>query len=185
MVTVPTADRRAVIARSAFLSDDVGQMVARHDTEGPTIEVDLAPADSDGQRAHVALTPSEARLIAAQLTDLAATAQRAGWTPEVLADARERYLPGQSDEQIIARLDALTARLGGLVLGYRGKLDWRAGRILTAEVGAELLDRAAAAVDAAEQHLAAHQQAVEQLGAVKAELEALQRFYRTESEPAR
>jgi hypothetical protein len=184
VVTVPTADRRAVIARSAFLSDDVGQMVARHDAEGPTIDVDLAPADS-GQRVHLALTPTEARLIAGQLTDLAATAQRAGWTPEILADVRERYLPGRTDQQIIERLDALTDRLGGLVLGYKGRIDWKAGRILTAEIGTELLNRAATALDAAEQHLAAHQQAVEHLGAVKAELEALQRFYRTESEPAR
>ena len=53
-----------------------------------------------------------------QLTEIADTAQRAGWTPAVLADARERYLPGLSDEQIIAWLDALIDRLGGLVLGY-------------------------------------------------------------------
>jgi len=62
--------------------------------------------------------------------------QRAGWTPEVLAHARESYLPGLSDEQIIERLDRLTARLGGLVMGTRGRLDWRAGRILRAETAA-------------------------------------------------
>lgn len=184
MVTVPAADRRAVIARSAFLSDDVGEMVAWHDAEGPTIDVVLAPADS-GQHVALSLSPSEARLVAGQLTEIAASAQRAGWTPEVLADVRERYLPGRSDQQIIERLDALTARLGGLVLGYRGRLDWKAGRMLTAEVGTELLERAAAAVDVAGQHLAAYQQAVGQLSAVKAELDQLERFYRTESEPSR
>src|ERR1700754_2809952 len=111
VVTYQQPDRREVIARSAFLSDDVGEMVAWHDSEGPTIDVHLAPADS-GQLVHFAMTPSEARLVAGQLTQIAATAQRAGWTPEVLADVRERFLPGRSDEQIIERLDALTTRLG-------------------------------------------------------------------------
>jgi hypothetical protein len=184
VVTVPTPDRRAVIARSAFVSDDVGEMLAWHDVEGPTIDIQLAPADS-GQQLHLALTPSEARLLAGQLAELAATAQQAGWTPEVLADARERFLPGHSDQQIIERLDALTARLGGLVLGARGRVDWRAGRMLTAQVGTEVLERAAAAVGTAEQHLAAYHQAVEQLGTVRAELDRLERFYRTESEPHR
>lgn len=184
MVTVPTADRRAVIVRSAFLSDDVGEMVAWHDSEGPTIDVHLAPNDSD-QRVDFAMTPSEARLVARQLTEIAATAQRAGWTPEVLADVRERFLPGRSDQQIIDRLDALTTRLGGLVLGYRGRVDWKAGRMLIAEAGAELLERAAAAVDTAGQHLAAYQQAVEQLSTAKAELDHVRRYYATESEPAR
>ncbi|WP_119663101.1 hypothetical protein [Jiangella rhizosphaerae] len=181
MATTPAADRRDVIARSAFLSDDVGEMIAWHDTEGPSIDIHLEPADS-GQRVDVSVTPSEARALARQLTELADTAQRAGWTPELLAEARERYLPGMSDEQIIARLDALTDRLGGLVLGYRGRIDWRAGRILVAETGHELLGRAATAVDAAEQHLAGYQQAVEQLTTVKAELDHVRRFFEHESE---
>ncbi|TDD70776.1 hypothetical protein E1262_09030 [Jiangella aurantiaca] len=181
MATTPAADRRDVIARSAFLSDDVGEIIAWHDTEGPAIDIRLAPAES-GQRADVSVTPSEVRTLARQLTEIADTAQRAGWTPAVLADARERYLPGLSDEQIIARLDALTARLGGLVLGFRGKVDWRAGRILVAETGNELLGRAATAVDAAEQYLAGYQQAVDQLTTVKAELDHVRRFFEHESE---
>lgn len=184
MVTVPTADRPAVIARSPFLSPDVGELVAWHDTEGPTIDVRLEPADS-GQRLELSLTPGEARLVAAQLNEAAATAQRAGWTPQILADVREHYLPGRSDQQIIDRLDALAGRLGGPVLGFRGRVDQRAGRMLVAEAGAELLERAAAAVAVAEQHLAGYQQAVEQLGAVKSELDRVERFYRSESGASR
>ena len=181
MATTPAADRRDVIARSAFLSDDVGEMVAWHDSEGPAIDIHLEPVDA-GQRVDVSLTPSEARIVARQLTELADTAQRAGWTPALLADARERYLPGLSDEQIMQRLDALTTRLGGFVLGFRGKVDWRAGRILVAETGNELPDRAATAVDTAEQHLSGYQQAVDQLTAVKAELDHVRRFFAHESE---
>lgn len=181
VATTPAADRRDVIVRSAFISDEVGEIVAWHDSEGPTIDIHLEPEDS-GQRADVSLTPSEARDLARQLREVADTAQRAGWTPAVLADARERYLPGLSDEQIMQRLDALAARLGGLVLGYRGKVDWRAGRMLVAETGHQLLDRAAGAVETAEQHLAGYQQAVDQLGTVKAELEHVRHFFTHESE---
>ncbi len=184
MATTPSEKKRDVIARGPFLSDDVGEMIAWHDTEGPAIDIHLEPTDA-GQRIDVSLTPPEARILARQLADIADTAQRAGWTPAILADARERYLPGMSDEQIIERLDALTARLGGFVLGFRGKLDWRAGRALVAETGNELLDRAAAAVDTAEQHLSGYQQALEQLTTVKAELDHVRRFFAHESEVGR
>ncbi|SDU64581.1 hypothetical protein [Jiangella alkaliphila] len=184
MATTPAADRRDVIVRSAFLSDDVGEMIAWHDTEGPAIDIHLEPTDA-GQRIDVSLTPPEARILARQLADIADTAQRAGWTPALLADARERYLPGMSDEQIIERLDALSKRLGGFVIGFRGKLDWRAGRALVAETGNELLDRAAAAVDTAEQHLSGYREAVEQLSSVKAELDHVRTFFATESEVGR
>ncbi|WP_169792028.1 hypothetical protein [Jiangella muralis] len=156
-------------------------MIAWHDIEGPSIDIRIEPLDS-GQRADICLAPSEARALARQLSEIADTAQRAGWTPAVLAEARERYLPGLSDEQIIERLDALTARLGGLVLGHRGRIDWRAGRMLIAETGNELLDRAAAAVDTAEHHLSDYRQAVEQLGTVKARLDDVRRFFEQESE---
>ncbi|WP_046766651.1 hypothetical protein [Jiangella alkaliphila] len=159
-------------------------MVAWHDTEGPAIDIHLEPRDA-GQRIDVSISPSEARILARQLTEIADTAQRAGWTPALLADARERYLPGLSDEQIIARLDALSERLGGFVLGFRGRVDWRAGRMLVAETGNELLDRAAAAVDTAEQHLAGYRQAVDQLGTVKAELDQVRTFFAHESEVGR
>ncbi|SEE94330.1 hypothetical protein [Jiangella alba] len=181
MVSTHHEERRDVIVRQPFVSDEVGEIVAWHDSEGPTIDIHLEPEDS-GQRADVSLTPSEARDLARQLREIADTAQRAGWTPAVLADARERYLPGLSDEQIIARLDALTERLGGLVLGYRGKIDWRAGRILVAETGHQLLDRAAGAVNVAEQHLAGYQQALDQLSTVKAELDHVRHFFTHESE---
>ncbi|WP_157988075.1 hypothetical protein [Jiangella endophytica] len=174
-------ERRDIIVRQPFISDDVGEIIAWRDGEGPTIAIHLEPEDS-GQRADVSLTPSEARALARQLTEIADTAQRAGWTPALLADARERYLPGLSDEQIIERLDALTERLGGLVLGFRGNIDWRAGRILVAETGNQLLDRAAGAVDAAEQHLSSYQQAVDQLSSVKSELDHVRHFFTHESE---
>jgi hypothetical protein len=180
VVTVQQTDRRDVIVRGPFVSEDVGEMIAWHDTEGPSIDVRIEPEDS-GQRVQFALTPSEARLLAGQLTEIAATAQRAGWTPEVLANVRERYLPGMSDEQIMERLDALTARLGGLVLGVRGRIDWRAGRMLVAEAAADAAQRAQAALDTTEQHLLAAQQAAEQLTAVRADLERVHRFYEAES----
>ncbi|WP_157987757.1 hypothetical protein [Jiangella endophytica] len=184
MATTPAADRRDVIVRSAFLSDDVGEIVAWHDTEGPAIDIHLEPTDA-GQRVDVSLTPAEARVVARQLTEIADTAQRAGWTPALLADVRERYLPGLSDAQIIERLETLTDRLGGFVLGFRGKVDWRAGRILVAETGNDLLDRATAAVDTAERHMSSYQQAVDQLTAVKAELDHVRRFFAHESELGR
>lgn len=183
MATVSTSERDNVITRAPFLSESVGEMVAWHDVEGPAIDIHLEPLDS-GQRVDLSITPAEARMVAGQLAEIAAIAQRAGWTPAVLAEVRERFLPGLSDEQIIERLDALADRLDGGVLGHRGHVDWRAGRMLVAQTGAELLDRADAAVGEAERHLAGYRQAVERLGAVKAELDQVRRFYRAESEVA-
>ena len=71
------------------------------------------------------------------------------------------------------------------MLGFRGKLDLRAGRALVAETGNDLLDRAAAAVDTAEQHLSGYQQALDQLTTVKAELDRVRPFFAPESEVGR
>jgi hypothetical protein len=54
--------------------------------------------------------------------------------------------------------------------------------MLVAEVGADVLQRAAAALDTAEQHLVTSQHAVEELSAVRAELDRVRRFYESEGE---
>ncbi|TDD64546.1 hypothetical protein E1262_27845 [Jiangella aurantiaca] len=54
---------------------------------------------------HLSLLPSEARDLAAQLVEIADVAQRAGWTPEMLAQAGERYLPGMSTHRLLAAIE--------------------------------------------------------------------------------
>ncbi|TDE13509.1 hypothetical protein [Jiangella asiatica] len=181
MVTVPNSEHRDVIVRAPFLGDEVGHMVARHDAEGPTIDVRLAPQDTE-QHVEFSISPAEARELAEQLVRIADAAQRAGWTPDVLAQVRERFLPGHTDQQIIERLDRLAERLGGFVLGHHGRVSWRAGRILTAELGAEAVGRAALALEAAVEQLSAVGAAVGPLTELRAALTQLDVFYRAESE---
>jgi hypothetical protein len=88
--------------------------------------------------------------LADQLRDLADTVQQAGWTPEVIAHVRERYLPGASDDEITARLDRLAADLGRSPLGLRpGTLSLAAERSLTAMLASEAVEQAVTALDAA------------------------------------
>ncbi|WP_026876891.1 hypothetical protein [Jiangella gansuensis] len=181
MVTVPNSTQSDIIVCTAFLSDDVGQMVARHDTDGPTIDVAVAPTDS-GQRVELSLSPAEARDLAGQLTEIADVAQRAAWTPAVLTEVRERFLPGHTDQQIIERLDRLARAHRGMAPGHHGTLGWRAGRLLTAELGGEAVARAVAAIDAAADHLAAVATAAAPLTELRTSLDELAAFYRAESE---
>lgn len=181
MSTLPTPNESNIIKRVPFLNDDLGEIIAWHDHEGPSIDFKLAPRESE-QRFECGFTPSEIHQLADQLHDIANLAQRAGWTPEVLAQARERYLPGMTDEQIMERLDRLTARLGGRVLGHGALIDWQAARMLTAELGVEALDQAEAAVDAALQQLHDVEQLTTSLRALKESFAAQRRFYQSESE---
>lgn len=174
-----------VIVRKPFLNDDLGEVIARHDDEGPTIDVVLAPQDS-GASVSFGLTPCETRLLARQLQEVADTAQRAGWTPAVLADVRESYLPRASDEQIVARLDDLAERLGASPLGLRpGTLSPEAGRMLVAGAGRDVLQQAIAALDTAIARLAEFSQTTGQLTDLRAAFDELRRFYEAESENPR
>jgi class 3 adenylate cyclase len=98
----------------------------------------------------------------------------------VLAQARDRYLPGMSDEQIIERLDRLATRLGGRVLGHGGRLDYQAGRILVAEIGLEAHERASAAIDAALQQFDGVQAVAEPLREAQRTFNTLRAFYEAE-----
>jgi hypothetical protein len=118
-----------VITRRLLLADHLGAMVAYLDVEGPSIEFVITP-DDEGTRMTFEVSPSEARQMAAEIGGRSPPQHS---TPDVLAEVRENYLSGMTDEQIIERLDRLSLRLGGLVLGHRRKIDWRAGRILRAE----------------------------------------------------
>lgn len=183
MPTVAVPDD--LIIRFPFLNDDLGELIARHDDEGPIIDVFLAPEDGGGS-VTFALTPAEARVLAGQLTDIADAAQRAGWTPAVLADVREHYLPGASDEQIIQRLDQLTQRLGSSPLGIRpGTVSREAGRMLAAEAGGEVVDQVADVLDEAIVRLGEFRGAVDQLAGLRAAFAELRRFYQAESQERR
>lgn len=185
MVTVPEPDRRDVIVRGPFLNDSLGEIVAWHDKEGPIIDFHLAPLDTE-DAVEFGLTPTEARALASQLREIADAAQRAGWTSAVLADVRQNYLPGATDDEIIAKLDALADRNGGFVLGFkRGTVNPNAGRMLTAEVGAQAVQRASTALDDAVDRLGEFRAAVDQLTQLRAALDELQRFYQSESERKR
>lgn len=181
MATLPTPDETNIITRAPFLSTEIGEIIAWHDHEGPSVDFRLAPEDTD-QRAEVSSTPSEVHKLADQLHEIATIAQRAGWTPEILAQVRERYLPGMSDAQIIERLDRLTSRIGGLVFGFGGRLHHNSGRMLVAEVGLEALDRVAAAIDAASQQLDGVHQLTPALTELREATTGLRRFYQAETE---
>lgn len=182
MVTVSTPAERDVISRVPFLNDRLGELVAWHDREGPMIDVRLAPEDS-GTSVTATLSPSETRELADQLRQIADVAQHAGWTPAVLADVREHYLPGAGDEEIMARLDQLTHRLDSSPLGIRqGTVHPAAGRMLTADVGSELVEQASAALDDTIDRLTEFRHAIDRPTTLRDSLADLQRFYRTESE---
>lgn len=185
MVTVPTPDQREIITRRPFLDEAVGEMVARQSREGPLIDLSLQPYDTE-PRVELGITPTEARELAEQLRDVADVAQRAGWTPAVLANVRERYLPGASDEEIMARLDQLTEEVGSSVLGYQtGTLDWRAGRVLTAKAGADVAERASGALENAVSTLTDVEALISRLTEMRDTFADLAQFYRHESERPR
>ncbi|WP_053208197.1 hypothetical protein [Jiangella muralis] len=181
MATLPTPDETNIITRAPFLAREIGEIIAWHDHEGPSIDFRLAPEDTD-QHAEISFTPSEVHKLADQLHEIATVAQHAGWTPEILAQARARYLPGMSDVQIIERLDRLADRIGGLVFGVGGRLHGEAGRMLTAEVGLEALDRVAAAVDVASQQLDGVHQLTPALTELREAIAGMRRFYQAETE---
>lgn len=132
MVTVPKRDEREEIARAPFLDEMLGVMVARHDDEGPILDVHIEPADS-GQAVDFELTLLEAHVLADELHEIATTAQRAGWTPTLIADVRDHYLPGAADDEIVTRLDGLVERLGSAPVLRPGVLRRDAGLMLIAD----------------------------------------------------
>lgn len=185
MSTVSNSNDREVIAEDVFVNDDLGQMVAIHDHDGPTIRVLIAPEDT-GESVAFGLSPCEARKLSDQLRAIADTAQRAGWTPAVLADVREHYLPGATDEQIITRLDELTQILGSSPLGVRrGTVHPDAGRMLAADAGVDVVRNVLAAVDQAADGLADAARASSRLTGARTSLDGLLRFYDTERRRAR
>ncbi|TDD64545.1 hypothetical protein E1262_27840 [Jiangella aurantiaca] len=78
-------------------------------------------------------------------------------------------------------MDRLTARLGGLVRGYGGRLDWQAGRILRAVQAAEFLAAAAEAVDAAVSQFDTMNAVPEWLTKLRESVEEQVDFYRREA----
>jgi hypothetical protein len=182
MVTQSHTSSRDIIAKAPFVSGDIGELIAWHDQEGPTIDVRLAPY-SEGESVTFGLSPAEARGLADQLREIADVAQRAGWTPAVLADVRERYLPGATDEEIMVRLDQLTEHLGGSPLGFRpGTLHPDAGRMLRAAVGSQTVGQIVESLDQAIEHLTDVRHVIDKLASLSQSLADLQRFYQTESE---
>lgn len=144
MVKVPNDDDRHVIARIPLVAEE-GELVARIDEDGPEIDLVIDPPDTD-MYARLKYTPHELRELADQAYEIADSAQRASWTPEFVADVRDRYLPGRSDEEVVARLDALSNQLRSR-LYLRGRLQWDAGFMLRAAAGADAVSRVVAALD--------------------------------------
>lgn len=180
MVTVSKPKKREIITRAPFVSDDIGEIVAYHDEEGPTIDVTIRPEDS-GQYAQFGLTAAEVRQLADELHSIADQVQRAGWTPTILAEARA-YLPGMTDEQIIERLDRLYRRWGGLVIGFRGMLDRRAGRALAIEVHMETLEQSVALVEEHAEKLSGIPELADRLSELRSSLEHVRQLYIAEQE---
>lgn len=148
MVNVPERDKREIIARAPFVDEMVGEMVAHLLHGNAHIDVEIKPFETD-MYAKVGLNLREVRLAAAELLRMADVAQQATWTPKLLANVRERYLPGATDAQIIERLQRLADRDDGLELLEPGLLFPQDGYALTAEAHRELVDRIAAALSAA------------------------------------
>lgn len=180
MVTVPKPKKREIITRAPFVHHDIGEIVAYHDEEGPTIDVTIRPEDSE-QYAQFALTAADAHQLADELHHIADEAQRAGWTPTILSDART-YLPGMTDEQIIERLDRLYRRWGGLVIGFRGRLDRAAGRALAVEVHIETLERSVALVEEHAERLSGIPELADRLNELRSSLEDVRQLYIAEQE---
>lgn len=180
MVTVPKPKKREIITRAPFVHPDVGEIVAFHDEEGPTIDVTIRPEGSE-EYARFGLTAADAHQLADELHRIGTIVQRAGWTPTLLSDART-YLPGMTDEQIIERLDRLYRRWGGLVIGYRGRLDRRAGRALAVEVHMETLERSVRLVDEHAEPLSGVPELADRLAELRSSLEAVKQLYIAEQE---
>jgi hypothetical protein len=184
MVKLPPPEERTEIARVPFVDDMVGVMVARLDdrADGPVIDVTVKPFETDMQ-AEFSLSPSDARGLADQLRAIADTAQRAGWTAGLVADVREKYLPGASDEQIMARLDRLTERFGGGVYGQvPDRLDWRAGRVLIAEDAATATADVVGVVDDVIGHLSSLADAAQRLSHTREVLAGAESRYQLQAE---
>ncbi|SDU18205.1 hypothetical protein [Jiangella alkaliphila] len=148
MVKLPEPDTREIITRAPFVEEGVGEMVA-HILHGDAhIDVEIKPFETE-MYAQFDLLPKEARRLAADLVRIADVAQQAMWTPKLLANVRERYLPGATDAQIIEQLQRLADRDDGLELLEPGLLFPQDGYALTAEAHRELVDRIAAALSAA------------------------------------
>lgn len=172
MVKLPRPDEREVIARAPFLDESIGEMVAKlDDHEGPVIDVRIAPDDT-GQEVTFVLAPLEARTLAAELDEIAITAQRAGWTPAVIAHTRDTYLPDATDAEIMTRLDRLVERLDGTVLGHApGTLHRDAGAMLVADAHLNVVERTAESLEST----------IDQLALLTTTVTELRRIYRTES----
>lgn len=148
MVKLPEPDTREIIARVPFVEEGVGEMVAHILRGDAHIDVVIKPFETD-MYASFDLLPKEARRLAAELVRIADVAQQAMWTPKLLANVRERYLPGATDAEIIERLNRMVQRDGGLELMKPGLLYPQDGYALTAEAHRELVDRIAGALSAA------------------------------------
>jgi hypothetical protein len=118
---------------SPILRGDLGHMeVVFVDT--PAVAVHLAPEPLD-EELDLILTPTEARLWADQLQEMADLAQRAEWTVAVVEQVREDYMPGASNGRVIAVLDQLAAYMGRSPLSIGGEaLSHDADRVLAAGV---------------------------------------------------
>ncbi|TDE13004.1 hypothetical protein [Jiangella asiatica] len=180
MVTVPKPKKREIITRAPFVHPDVGEIVAYHDEEGPTIDVTIRPEGSE-EYAHFGLTAADAHQLADELHRIGTIVQRAGWTPTILADARA-YLPGMTDDQIIERLDRLYRRWGGLVIGFRGRLDRAAARALMVEDHIETLERSMALIEQNAGPLSGIPELADRLDELRSSLEAVRQLYIDEQE---
>ncbi|SDU26647.1 hypothetical protein [Jiangella alkaliphila] len=180
MVTVPKPKQREIITRAPFVHHEVGEIVVYHDEEGPTIDIKIELEDTK-QRAQFAITAIEAYQLADEMHRIGAIAQRAGWTPKILSDARA-YLPGMTDEQIIERLDRLYRRWGGFVIGYRGKLSPGAGRALAVEVHMETLERSVDLVEQNAERLSGIPELADHLAELRSSLEDVRQLFTAELE---
>lgn len=180
MVTVPKPKKREIITRAPFVDHDLGELVAYHDEEGPTIDVTIRPEDTT-QYIQFGLTPADTHRLADELHEIADVAQRAGWTPTILSEARV-FLPGMTDEQIIERLDRLYRRWGGFVFGLRGKLSHRAGRALAVEVHIETLQGSVALIEQHAEPLSGIPELADRLTELRSSLDEVKALYVAELE---
>lgn len=114
-----------------IVTGDIGRMRVALDQETPAVVVHLAPEPTD-QEMEITLSPSEARLWAQQLGEMATLAQRAGWTDEVVEYVRGSHMPGYAPGRVIEALDAVTALLGASPLDRGGEISAAASRVLDA-----------------------------------------------------
>ncbi|WP_132107641.1 hypothetical protein [Jiangella aurantiaca] len=137
------------------------------------IDVTITPEDSDGQRAGFFMNVKEARQLARALLEIADVAQAAMWTPRLLDEVRNRWLPGATDAEISARLnDLCEQRGGGIELLSPGLLYGQDGEALAAAAHREKVDRAEAAMDAARLSLTDMESVISDLRTIYREREA-------------